>query len=305
MDTNIKIYSSKIIRFFEEFRLLKKQAWAFLRRRTWLYIIVHPVNNLIKILLDPYLIKAYKKKAEWDKPIPPFYLRTISYGPLLDSYISSGKNIYESLKQGIHITEKDINNFSSVLDFSVGSGRVFQYFVNHKNLKITGCDFNIDQINWLSNNYPNYSFCTCNFTPPLPFKDETFDLIYSVSGFTHFSEPVQFLWLQELHRTLKAGGVVLLSVRGGHAAQYEDLLSSRQDQKNLIENKFIFRTSPKDQKLNKVLNPIAITENDKYGYTFHSQDYISQNWSNYFKIRLIELACIDNSEDLVVLEKIS
>jgi len=51
--------------------------------------------------------------------------------------------------------------------------------------------------------------------PPLPFPDNSFDLIYAVSVFTHLSEEHQRTWLPELRRVLRPGGRLLLVDIGG------------------------------------------------------------------------------------------
>jgi len=48
----------------------------------------------------------------------------------------------------------------------------------------------------------------------LPFEDGFFDLIFSVSIFTHLPEKMQIAWLEELRRASKPGALVLSSVHG-------------------------------------------------------------------------------------------
>lgn len=45
-------------------------------------------------------------------------------------------------------------------------------------------------------------FQTIAPTPPLPYRDDQFDIIYCISVFTHFDEEMQDLWLHELTRVL-------------------------------------------------------------------------------------------------------
>ena len=47
--------------------------------------------------------------------------------------------------------------------------------------------------------------------PPLPFPDRFFDFVYSISIFTHLPEAMQFAWLEEINRVLKAGGEAVIS----------------------------------------------------------------------------------------------
>ena len=53
--------------------------------------------------------------------------------------------------------------------------------------------------------------------PPLPFATESFDLVYSISVFSHLDEQLGDAWLAEVARVFVPGGVALLSVHGAHA----------------------------------------------------------------------------------------
>ena len=50
--------------------------------------------------------------------------------------------------------------------------------------------------------------------PPLPYEDDRFDLVYSVSIFTHLDEQLQRPWIEELTRVVRPGGLVLVTVTG-------------------------------------------------------------------------------------------
>ena len=47
--------------------------------------------------------------------------------------------------------------------------------------------------------------------PPLVYPGEAFDLVYAFSVFTHLPESIQFSWMRELSRVLKAGGYLAIS----------------------------------------------------------------------------------------------
>jgi ubiquinone/menaquinone biosynthesis C-methylase UbiE len=50
--------------------------------------------------------------------------------------------------------------------------------------------------------------------PPLNYSDETFDCIYALSVFTHFTEALQSQWIKELWRVAKPGGYLLITTHG-------------------------------------------------------------------------------------------
>jgi SAM-dependent methyltransferase len=55
--------------------------------------------------------------------------------------------------------------------------------------------------------------------------DATFDLVYSLSVFTHLSEPLQRFWIDELARVLRPGGFLLITTHGAH---YREQLSPQE-----------------------------------------------------------------------------
>lgn len=261
---------------------------------------------------DPVLINFYRMTTGWDKPIPPFSLRKLTAKRSLDHYVNSGQNIVKSLIDGLQSsTAKDIDDFQDVLDFGCGAGRQVQYFYDRANVKLTGCDPSQPHIQWLSENYPSANFYVSKFAPPLPFSNASFDLVYSVSVFTHLSEKAQFEWLSELRRILRPGGIALLTIMGEYAAQLSDRNKYYKRDPNepksfsqeLSEKKFLFYVPTSYSLINSIVSPNSVSEDEMYGATWHSKEYITNKWSQYFNIVNIIPGCIDNLQDLVVLRK--
>jgi SAM-dependent methyltransferase len=51
-------------------------------------------------------------------------------------------------------------------------------------------------------------------TPPLPYPDSSFDLVYALSVITHLPEDLQHAWVGECFRVLKHEGYLLFSTLG-------------------------------------------------------------------------------------------
>ena len=63
-------------------------------------------------------------------------------------------------------------------------------------------------------NLPNISFNTNTLEAKLPYEDNSFDVIYGISIFTHLSEQMHFDWYKELYRVLKTNGILFLTTQG-------------------------------------------------------------------------------------------
>jgi SAM-dependent methyltransferase len=99
----------------------------------------------------------------------------------------------------------------TVLEFGCGAGRVLRRFLPNPQAELHGCDIDRPSIEWLADNLsPPLSVFVNQEAPPLNRPDETFDLVYAVSVFTHITDDWA-AWLRELHRVLRPGGLLAAS----------------------------------------------------------------------------------------------
>lgn len=107
-----------------------------------------------------------------------------------------------------------------VLDFGCGSGKVMRHFLPEAaSCDMWGCDIDERSIDWINAELspPLQAFINGE-APPLDQPSGVFDLIWSVSVFTHLTDHWAG-WLAELHRVLRPGGLAIISFLGG--AMYE------------------------------------------------------------------------------------
>lgn len=107
-----------------------------------------------------------------------------------------------------------------VLDFGCGSGKVMRHFLPEaEECELWGCDIDERSVDWINAElHPPLSAFANREVPPLDQPSSSFDLVWSVSVFTHLTEHWAG-WLAELHRVLKPGGLAIISFLGG--AMYE------------------------------------------------------------------------------------
>lgn len=128
------------------------------------------------------------------------------------------------------IAENEPRTRLAILEWGCGPGRIIRHLrtcLPDRDLTLTGSDCNARSIAWCSRHIPGIDFCLNGFLPPLPFADETFDVTYNCSVFTHLSAASQRAWSAELRRVLKPGGLLICSTHGNNyypseAARFND-----------------------------------------------------------------------------------
>lgn len=124
---------------------------------------------------------------------------------------------------------------ASICEWGCGPGRLIRHMknlLNDNNAVLFGVDYNRAMIEWASSNIAGIKFAVNDLHPPLPFEEESFDIIYSISVMTHLSDALQKEWLTECLRVLKPGGICLMTVHGD--SFYGNLLP---DEKRLYDEK--------------------------------------------------------------------
>jgi SAM-dependent methyltransferase len=121
--------------------------------------------------------------------------------------------VEEFLKNGIAFTGK-------ILDFGCSSGRnvatLKRAFKDDPKIEIYGVDPAVSSIEWANKNVSDGSFHVNEQTPPLPFDNDSFDIIYAKSLWTHFGPVAARNWFDEAVRVLKPGGYLFFSTHGAH-----------------------------------------------------------------------------------------
>jgi SAM-dependent methyltransferase len=148
-------------------------------------------------------------------PIPPPDFRP-GYSPDNDQfYIEWGKSDHDVITAIIEKHYPIIENVS-ILDFGCSSGRVLRHFLTEhkeKKWKLYGTDIQAHLVEWMRRNFPDHMQIMCGTTyPHLPFKDNSLDVIYGISVFTH-TKYLWDMWLNEFKRVLKPGGLIIQTVQ--------------------------------------------------------------------------------------------
>lgn len=189
---------------------------------------------------------------------------------------------------------RNLDDFSSILDWGCGCGRVVRHMRDLERASITGVDIDEDNVSWCRRHLSFGRFSSIPLHPPTPLEDASFDLLIGVSVFTHLREKEQFEWLEELRRIASEGAILLLSIHGEASVARGRL---QPEHYFILQHKGFLDAGPSGD-LEGELN-----ETGYYRTTFHTRKYIDQTWSEYFEIIDWIPGYLTNHQDLLVLRK--
>ncbi|MCS6863737.1 MAG: class I SAM-dependent methyltransferase [Gemmataceae bacterium] len=172
-----------------------------------------------RLAYENYRLKSPRRdrpapRPDDEPPLPPELLRRWVAGTDDAAwFLASGQRAATMLTALLHRHGIRLEESTHLLDFGCGCGRVLRHW-RHTPAQLHGCDANPLAIEWCADHLP-FARCTVNaLESPLAYDHDSFDVICAFSVFTHLPQPLQQHWLDELHRVLKPGGVLLLSLHG-------------------------------------------------------------------------------------------
>ena len=125
-----------------------------------------------------------------------------------DWFVCNGQLAYEAI-----VAHAPLQESHDVLEFGCGCGRIARHWQNF-NGSFVGSDLDEPAVRWCRRNLSFARFKVNGLEPPLIFGDESFDLVYAISVFSHLTAPLQIGWRNELRRVLRPGGLLLLTTQG-------------------------------------------------------------------------------------------
>jgi len=160
------------------------------------------------------------------------------------NYKAYFQNIEDIPKEIVTITKGYIDYNTSgvqILDWGCGVGgnlKGLKKILDTK-IKLSGCDVNCEMIEWNNKNLSGIDFFCIDPLPPVAYAENSFDLIYGISIFTHLNKKSHFLWIEELYRLLKKDGILLITT---HGPVFKQKLTHKEtvlyDKGELIERKY-------------------------------------------------------------------
>lgn len=180
------------------------------------------------------------------------------------------------------------------LDFGCGCGRVARHLIGPeeetrrgpRGFAYTGVDVDRRQIAWAAAHLPG-RFEVIPTSPPTAFASAAFDVIFTISVFTHLDEGEQEAWLAELSRLLRPGGLLLATTHAPEIARTSPGVTAA-ELATLEETGFLFRPS---------VGPF----NEQSA--FHSAAYLQTTWSRHLEPRGLFPKALGGFQDISAWEK--
>jgi len=130
----------------------------------------------------------------------------------------------------------------SLIDLGCGSGRLTSVLGQTMKIEYTGIDIVQALLDYAkSKSPPNYRFLL-HRALSIPAADNACDFVASFSVFTHLLQAETYIYLQDIKRTLKPGGKLVLSFLefqcDSHWAAFESTVAAQREQRRVVLNMF-------------------------------------------------------------------
>ncbi|MGQ0696743.1 MAG: methyltransferase domain-containing protein [Panacagrimonas sp.] len=227
-----------------------------------------------------------------DLRIPPAELRYNVVGPCsIPQFLRTGGAIVTDIEAALNSVGRSLAAPGRLLDFGCGCGRLLLALRKQKYpLKVTACDVDAKAIEWCRTGVDDVQCLTTSEFPPLPFPDESFDVIWCGSVFTHLGQTHQDPWLVELNRVLSANGVLLASVHGERA--WAPRLPAWTIGKLQRRGMLAAKTGA-----DRGVHPAW------YQVAWHTETYVREHWGAYVEVRQYLPQQLGKFQDIVVATK--
>ena len=225
------------------------------------------------------------------RKIPPEHLQVRITGAAAGAYHSTGRTTAEQIARVLDDAGRPLLEHRRILDFGCGPGRVLDCIHDmHPTAELFGCDIDGEAVSWAADALGDIaSFEANDMEPPLPFADDSFDLIYGISVFTHLPEDLQLAWLSELRRVLKPGGLLLTTKLNPEAYEYvPEPIKQRASQTGFV----YWGEAPETEGLP-----------DIYRLAYHTDAYVRRVWEQYFEVLHVGSHDMNQTQDAVLLRR--
>lgn len=243
---------------------------------------------MVEQVAEP-LDAALNGQDEHGVPIPPGWLtQTVVNNSDALAFAKSGEHVGRFFAD---LFVQHAGGAERLLDFGCGCGRLARVLPRMLGCSVSGCDLQTAAVEWCRRNLEG-DFRQGVEWPPMEWPDGAFDSLTAVSVLTHLDEDHQFKWLEEWRRLVAPGGVLLVTFRSDRYIAKAEKDAAKADA--LRSKGFIYQN-------------LGFWEGifpQFYGGTYHTDDYIRENWGRYFDVHeIISCGTGPMIQDLAVMKR--
>lgn len=180
---------------------------------------------------------------------------------------------------------------AEILDFGVGWGRILRFFLKDVDPEtLHGVDVEAKYLQAARDTGVPGHLHQIEPFGRLPHDDNSLDLVYAYSVFTHLPEHVQDHWLPEIERVLKPGGLLIATVEPprflDHFASLDASRTDLHEWQTLTARKV--QSDPtlqaRLQQHGFVYIPFTEDRNEVFGDCVMTPNYAREHWGRHFEI---------------------
>jgi len=211
-----------------------------------------------------------------------------SVGSAGETTIGEAFNFYSLIKGQAEKIGQPIRPETKILDFGAGWGRTIRCFLRDADpSNLHGVD--------VSERYLTAARKTgignlrmISPTGQLPYPDQSFDIVYAYSVFTHLPKHVQDIWLPEIARVLRPGGLFVATVEPRRFYDFVKGLNDETKAKHvwyrMLSDALAKVPDAGDQLEKEGFLFLPTNGIDTYGDTVMTPEYIEANWTKSFRV---------------------
>ena len=192
---------------------------------------------------------------------------------------------------------------SAVLDFGCGWGRLTRMFARDvRPGALFGCDPAPLILDLAERNRVPATFARSEHIPErIPFE-QSFELAFAFSVFTHLSERAHIASLRALHHALRPGGILVVTIRPAEYLWLCELLApvlaglGPEPRARLVEPLYLFTAHDA-----LPLTPRVDGQELSYGETVVTLAYVRERWADLFELLCVDLLLVDPYQMMLTL----
>jgi SAM-dependent methyltransferase len=197
-------------------------------------------------------------------------------------YLEYGRLDVQKMLAILEKAGENAHTLSKVLDLGCAAGRMLRHYPYYEGKSaLWGCDINAHHINWCQQHLsPPFLFATTTTLPHLPFEDNSFDLVYCGSVFTHISDLAD-AWLLEIRRILRKDGYAFITIHDKHT--FRLLLDKYIHQERFHDIAAYIKDFDARTHVNARDFAWFSIGNDPHSQVYYDIGYLQKKWSGFMK----------------------